>query len=165
LTPSQRFERTARIVFVETRREIDDWDKAASINGNARACRSTSSLDGFSDTPAVSKVQLRSGDFCFVPRTDGRVALFVAVPLVSKASTYQSVRAIAGRVFDAPRRESMIEINELRFSAAHPLVAQLHHRRIEVHLPWRRSQRPDPKYCFCRLAAALARPQVAQPHH
>src|ERR1700733_742729 len=29
-----------------------------------------------------------------------------------------------GRVFGGPRRESMIEINQLRFASAHPRVAQ-----------------------------------------
>src|ERR1035438_8855745 len=35
-----------------------------------------------------------------------------------------TVRAIAGRAFGEPRRGSMIEINQLRWSASHPHVAQ-----------------------------------------
>jgi len=36
------------------------------------------------------------------------------------------VRAIEGVVFVRPRRKSMIEINEIRFSAAHPCGTQPH---------------------------------------
>jgi len=64
------------------------------------------------------------------------VAMVAIIPLVNVFSVAvlahyaspekQSVRAIAGRVFGEPRRESMIEINQLRWSAAQPRVAQPH---------------------------------------